>query len=212
MKRHILTKSFILSVIISMLLGISPNIAYASTNDKQEISISTEEQDSSQNISGATSSDTVDFTIQPNTSQYSERSLSDSKFAPALASIYFVPGFGEVAITITGAVVVGGITYGVGTSIYHLVKQAIKNGKAKKKDSLPSAAKNIPNRLKKSPGYVDLKKFDKRLKNGVRKEKGGYWIEPDRNKRSPHGGSKWKLYNRKGRIATLSDTGKILRG
>lgn len=74
-------------------------------------------------------------------------------------------------MTATGAVVVAGIAYGAGTAIYNLVKKAISSGKAKKKSSVPSVAGNIPDRLKKSSGYVDLGKFNKKLRGGAKEEK-----------------------------------------
>lgn len=57
-----------------------------------------------------------------------------------------------------------------------------------------------------------MKKFDRKGKNRVRIEKGGWEIKPERSKGNPHGGSKWKLFNKKGkRVVTLDRDGKILR-
>lgn len=157
-------------------------------------------------------SSTTTFVIPKNTSPYNENSLEESKFAPALAGVYFIPGLGEVALTATGIVVVAGVAYGAGTAIYNLVRKAINSGKAKKKSSTPSVANKVPEKLKKSSGYVDLGKFNKRLRGGAKEEKRGWKIETDRGKENSHGGSAWKLYNKNGkRVATLSKNDKILR-
>lgn len=97
-------------------------------------------------------------------------------------------------------------------SLSNLVKKAISNGTARKKSSVPSVANKVPKRLKKSQGYVNLGKFNRRLRNGVREERKGWKIEPDNLGGRSHGGSKWKLKDKSGkRVATLSGDGKILR-
>ena len=70
--------------------------------------------------------------------------------------------------------------------------------------------KEIPERLKDSDGNVDLGKFDQNVKGkNAKKEKDGWEIEKDT---AGHGGSKWKLKNKKGkRVASLDENGKILR-
>ena len=64
--------------------------------------------------------------------------------------------------------------------------------------------------MKNSYGNVDLGKFDQNVKGkSAKKEKDGLEIEKDT---SGHGGSKWKLKNKKGqRVASLDENGKILR-
>ena len=72
------------------------------------------------------------------------------------------------------------------------------------------AKKDIPERLKDGEGNVDLGKFDQNVKGkNAKKEKGGWEIEKDT---SGHGGSKWKLKDKKGkRVASLDENGKVLR-
>lgn len=121
--------------------------------------------------------------------------------------------------------IVGGLVYKVGSSIYKLVKKSINSKKIKKirkktkskRKSIPAVAKKIANRLKKAgnAGYVNLKQFSKKIKSKktpTYEEKGGWRIEKDRGNH-PHGGSEWKLYkpNKLKRVATLSKNGKILR-
>lgn len=228
MTKKRLLKSGIIALSASLLLSIFSNTALAASNDKSVSDTQVEEtkeiDDSNYNKTNTfdlkkedqsesnQSSATTTFVIPSTSSPYTEGNLKESKFAPALAGVYFIPGIGEVALTATGAVVVAGIAYGAGTAIYNLVKKAISSGKAKKKSSIPSVAGNIPDRLKKSSGYVDLGKFNKKLRGGAKEEKKGWKIEPDRGKGNSHGGSAWKLYNRSGkRVATLSKDGKILR-
>ena len=64
--------------------------------------------------------------------------------------------------------------------------------------------------MKDGEGNVDLGKFDKNVKGkSAKKEEGGWEIEKDT---AGHGGSKWKLKNKKGeRVASLDGKGKILR-
>lgn len=60
-------------------------------------------------------------------------------------------------------------------------------------------------------GNIDLGKFNKKTKTGYKNDD-GWTIEKDRAGDKAHGGSKWKLKNKKGeRKATLDEKGKILR-
>lgn len=101
------------------------------------------------------------FIVSKNKITLPEESYSESKFAPALVGLYFVPGIGEGALTATGVVRVGGIA----STIYNLVKNAVTNGKAKKKSSsghtttLNGIKKRVPNSLKKKNGNVDIDSF-----------------------------------------------------
>ncbi|QSZ27678.1 hypothetical protein ACETAC_01880 [Aceticella autotrophica] len=117
--------------------------------------------------------------------------------SPAVVSVYFIPGIGEVALLVTGAIVVGGVTYYAGSWLYDKIMPYI-------------IGFSIPNRLKKDGNTVDLGKFNKKVKGKeAYKEDGGWYIEKDT---AGHGGSKWKLKDRKGnRVASLDEKGKILR-
>ena len=58
-----------------------------------------------------------------------------------------------------------------------------------------------------------MKRFNQRLKGGDYIDpKTGWKILPDKARDREHGGSYWKLYNKKGvRIGTFSKEGKYLR-
>ena len=64
--------------------------------------------------------------------------------------------------------------------------------------------------MKDGDGNVDLGKFGQNVKGkNAKKEEGGWEIEKDT---SGHGGSKWKLKDKKGkRVASLDGNGKVLR-
>ncbi|MGL4387142.1 MAG: RHS repeat-associated core domain-containing protein, partial [Snodgrassella alvi] len=71
---------------------------------------------------------------------------------------------------------------------------------------------NYKKKLKKGD-QVDLSRFNKRLKGGDYQDpKTGWKISKDRAGVRGHGGSYWKLFNKKGdRIGTLSKEGKYIR-
>lgn len=211
MKKHKLQiLSSLLIVLWGLGIAVQPTYVFADSSeniDKAENNVSSMSTSLDNHIKDETT-----LTISKSNSYLPKSAYEESKIAPALAGMYFIPGIGEVAITATGIVIAGGIVYGAGSTIYNLVKKAINNGSAKKKSSVPSVANKIPDRLKKSKGYVDLGKFNKKLRRGAKQEKKGWTIEPDRAGGRSHGGSKWKLMNKNGkRIATLADNGKILR-
>jgi RHS repeat-associated protein len=127
----------------------------------------------------------------------------DGNYAIAVG-VYFIPGIGEVALLATGAVVLGGITYKAGSWIANKVK-TYQSKKVKE------ISKKIPNRLKKSDDTVDIDQFEGGSQTRVN-QKTGWSIERDRAKGQSHGGSYWKLKDKKGkRVATLDKYGKILR-
>ena len=120
---------------------------------------------------------------------------------------YFIPGLGEVAITATLAILLGKTVIETGTEVFNKVKEGLSIHFAKE---AKEASDNVPDRLKDGEGNVDLGKFDKNVKGkSAKKEEGGWEIEKDT---AGHGGSKWKLKNKKGeRVASLDGKGKILR-
>ena len=120
---------------------------------------------------------------------------------------YLIPGVGEVVITAALALLLGKAAIEAGTEIYNKVQEGLQIHFAKEAEE---AQKDIPSRLKDGDGNVDLGKFDQNVKGkNAKKEKGGWEIEKDT---SGHGGSKWKLKDKKGkRIASLDENGKVLR-
>lgn len=188
-------------------------MASAKDSNKSSISSYGISEETKNDSESEHSGNTVTLAVPNNTSTLPETAYTESKLAPAIASIYLMPGFGEVAVTVTGAVIVAGVTYGVGSSIYNLVKRAIKNGTAKKKSNSSSALdrikKKIPSRLKKKDGKVNLDLFVN--KEGSRKGNNRYYkkyrISKDRDN---HKGSMWKLFDGKERIASLAGDGRIV--
>lgn len=80
-----------------------------------------------------------------------------------------------------------------------------KSKEQEKKDAL----KDIPNRLKTKDGSkVDIDKFNIPLKNGQGNSADKQWRIVD--DRDGHGGSRWKLYKGKKRIASLKEDGTIV--
>ena len=120
---------------------------------------------------------------------------------------YLIPGVGEIVITATLGILLGKAAIELGTEIYNKVEQGLTIHFAKEAED---AKKEIPERLKDSDGNIDLGKFDQNVKGkNAKKENDGWEIEKDT---AGHGGSKWKLKNKKGkRVASLDENGKILR-
>ena len=120
---------------------------------------------------------------------------------------YLLPGIGQICITASLAVFLGGVAIEVGTEIFNKVEEGIKIYFSKEAEE---AKKDVPERLKDGEGNVDLGQFDQNVKGkNAKKEEGGWEIEKDT---AGHGGSKWKLKDKKGkRVASLDENGKILR-
>ena len=120
---------------------------------------------------------------------------------------YLLPGIGEVLISKTLAVFFGKEAIQAGTEIFNKVEQGLAIHFSKEAEE---AKKDVPERLKDGEGNVDLGQFDENVKGkNAKKEKGGWEIEKDT---AGHGGSKWKLKDKKGkRVASLDGNGKILR-
>ena len=120
---------------------------------------------------------------------------------------YLIPGVGEIVITAGLAILLGKAAVELGTEVYKKVEEGLTIHFAKEAEE---AKNQVPDRLKDSNGNVDLGKFDQNVKGkSAKKEKDGWEIEKDT---AGHGGSKWKLKNKKGkRIASLDENGKILR-
>lgn len=127
--------------------------------------------------------------------------------AVLIPGTYLIPGLGEVVITASLAILLGKAAVEVGTEIYNKVEEGLKIHFSKEAEK---AKNDVPERLKDSEGNVDLRKFGQNVKGkNAKKEEGGWEIEKDN---AGHGGSKWKLKDKKGkRVASLDGNGKILR-
>lgn len=138
----------------------------------------------------------------------------------AAAAVYFIPGIGEVAILVTGVVVVGGIAYGIGSWISEQVKNWVA---ASAENEAENALKEIPNKLKESGSddTVDLGKFkdkngrtpnDKNSGEFKSTEDGRFTVEKDTAGHTGYDGTTkmWKLFKNGKRIASLNKWGKVV--
>lgn len=129
----------------------------------------------------------------------------------AVAGVYFIPGIGQIAITATGAVIVGGLAIKGGSYLYNQISAYFSKKTAEK------AAEEIPKKLKTSDMKVDLSKF--KDKNGNTPEgkssgtfKNGQWeLTKDNSGHLGYNGNKkaWKIGN-PARKASLDKAGNII--
>lgn len=130
---------------------------------------------------------------------------------PVAAGIYLIPGIGEIAITVTGGLVIAGVAVSAGSWIYNKVSAYFS------KKAAEGAAAKIPKSLKKSGMQVDLSKFkDKNGKTPVSRTSGtfknGKWIiTKDSAGHIGYNGNKkaWKIGNPK-RKGSLDKSGNII--
>lgn len=89
------------------------------------------------------------------------------------------------------------------------VEKKEKEEKKKEKKEVEDAKKKIPSRLKDKNGNVKIGEFDQPVKKKTAyKEKGGWYIEKDRD---GHKGSEWKLKDPEGRRkASLKGNGEVV--
>ncbi|KIL48606.1 hypothetical protein KP77_22580 [Jeotgalibacillus alimentarius] len=129
----------------------------------------------------------------------------------AAAGVYFIPGIGQIALTATGALIIGGATIAAGSWLYNQVSAYFGKKAAEK------AADTIPKNLKSSDMKVDLGKFkDKNGNTPKTKTSGtftnGKWvITKDTAGHTGYNGSKkaWKIGN-PSRKASLDRSGNIV--
>ena len=134
-----------------------------------------------------------------------EVQIPQTRSAVALvAGTWWIPGVGEVVITATGVIIVGGAVIASGTWIYNAVTDWFAQ-----RAEISAAKSNIPSRLKDGNGNVKVGDFNQKVSGKTAyKEKGGWTIEKDT---AGHGGRKWKLKNKSGdRVASLDENGKVL--
>ena len=130
--------------------------------------------------------------------------------AAILAGTFFIPGVGQVVITATGVIIVGGVVISATSWLGSKVLNWIKNNT---EAQINSVKNSIPSSLKKKNGNVDLGKFkDKNGRTPLDKNSGtfknGRWsVEKDI---TGHGGRKWKIKKDGKRIGSLDGNGKVL--
>lgn len=120
------------------------------------------------------------------------------------AGTYLIPGVGQVLITATGVIIIGGVTIAAGTWVAKKISAWFNQQKI-----ISAVKKKIPSRLKDKKGNVNLGKFKNKVKKKTAyKESGGWMIDKDN---AGHGGRKWKLKDKSGkRIGSLDGNGKVL--
>lgn len=118
-----------------------------------------------------------------------------------VAGTWFIPGIGEVVITVAGIIIIGGTVIAAGTWIYNAVTDWFTQR--------AEVSATIPSRLKDGNGNVKVGNFNQKVSGRTAyKEKGGWTIEKDT---AGHGGRKWKLKNKSGkRVASLDENGRVL--
>ncbi|XCB30395.1 hypothetical protein RQN30_02990 [Arcanobacterium hippocoleae] len=85
----------------------------------------------------------------------------------AAAGIYFIPGIGEIAITVTEAILIAGGTVAVGTWQWSIISSWFADYHSQK---IARIRVSVPSSLRKANGDVDLSKFTIKLKKRVREE------------------------------------------
>lgn len=143
-----------------------------------------------------------------------------SRSAVAITAIYVVPGLGEVALLVTGGIMIGTTIYYAGSWVHNTFSNWIKNSA---KQEAQDAANSVSNKVKEkgSNDKIDLDQFkDKNGKTPKNKNSGTfrstkdnrYTIEKDTSGHTGYDGTtkSWKLYLSGKRIASLNSYGKIV--
>lgn len=147
----------------------------------------------------------AEFTVLLDTAVEQETLQTRSVIAIA-AGTWYIPGIGQVVVTTAGVIIVGGAIIKAGSWLYNTISDWFAE-----RAEIKAVEAKIPSRLKKPNGNVDLDQFNEKVRGKQEyKEDGGWSIDKDRG--NGHGGSKWKLKDKKGdRVGTLDENGKVLR-
>jgi hypothetical protein len=139
-------------------------------------------------------------------------SVADPGFLASMRGTYSIPYVGLVVITITGAIIIGGVVIDAGTWLYNKICDWIEAWQ------ITQISKKIPSKLLIDSKTVDLTKFTKKVPNNGGPPKWQdiitqwYIVKDQASGGQGHGGSFWKLLDWAGkRIASLTSDGKILR-
>lgn len=133
----------------------------------------------------------------------------------AAAGIYAIPGIGQVTITITGAIIIGGAVIKAGSWVYNQVSVYFSKKAAEK------AASKIPNDLKSDDMQVDLGKFKNKHGKSAKETTSsppftnGKWrLEKDTAGHIGYNGEKkaWKVWKKGAseRTASLDKNGNVI--
>lgn len=131
------------------------------------------------------------------------------------AGEFLIPGIGTVIVTEAGKIIVAGVTVVAGSYVGKKVKDHIYNSKKQKAEK---AAREIPSRLKKKNGNVDLDRFTEKvkgLKSTWKDPKTGWVKQKDGTGHRGYDTSvkEWKIKRNpydKDRVASVNSSGKVI--
>lgn len=131
------------------------------------------------------------------------------------AGEFLIPGIGTVIVTEAGKIIVAGVTVVAGSYVGKKVKDHIYNSKKQKSEK---AAREIPSRLKKKNGNVDLDRFTEKvkgLKSTWKDPKTGWVKQKDGTGHRGYDTSvkEWKIKRNpydKDRVASVNSSGKVI--
>ncbi|MBB6020395.1 hypothetical protein HNR77_001456 [Paenibacillus sp. JGP012] len=109
---------------LSLLVGVAGIQVYAEASDESaKVDQTSSATNSEQDVTTITYQDYDVIPAEGLSNNYlSEDQLAESKVAGLAAGVYFIPGIGEVALLVTGGVVIAGATYYAGSVVYNKVK------------------------------------------------------------------------------------------
>ena len=129
----------------------------------------------------------------------------------------FIPGIGKVAIAVTGAIIIGGVTIKAGSWLYNKISTYFAKKEAEE------AAEKIPKKLKSKSDdmKVDLGKFKNKYGKTAKQTtsnppftNGNWYLEKDEAGHLGYNGEKkvWKLWKKgeKKRTASLDKHGNVI--
>lgn len=135
MNKRIMKSSLVLMASIVLSWVVTPSVEHADSTinyeQKQQENIENTNTDSNYvNINGnkiskkdfekklTLASENLDSGMDISSLNTSEMSL-ENRFAPAIAANYFVPGVGEVALTVTWGIIIAGVAIAAGSWLYN---------------------------------------------------------------------------------------------
>lgn len=147
---------------------------------------------------------------------------SPNSVIAGVAAVFLIPGIGEVALLVSGAVLVGVTIYHVNNPTYHTAVDWIYNSKSKSRtEKAKDAADSLPNKLKLDDKHVDLDDFVDKNGNTPRDQNSGtfrsrkdgrYTIDKDTSNHTGYDGTikKWKIKKNGKKVGSLNGEGKVI--
>ena len=130
----------------------------------------------------------------------------------AAGSTFFIPGVGQVVVTVAGVIIVAGVVVSASSWLGKKVSDWVYTSK---KNDAENASAKIPSSLKNKNGNVNTGKFTQKVrgKQEWKDPKTGWSIEKDNARHRGYDGSTkvWKIKDIKGRrIGSLNSNGKVI--